>query len=822
METLLQDLRFGMRTLLRNPGFAAVAVLTLALGVGANAAIFSVVNAVLLKPLPWADPDRTVMIWSRWNAYDKTWVSDGEVNGYRRENRTMTEIAAWDVSEVNLTGNGDPERVRADDVTANTFATLGAAPMLGRPFTEAETRPNGSNVVILSAALWHRRYGGDPTIVGRTIPINGEPYEVVGVMPPDFLLPTDFHAATPTALWLPIRWDSSSTDHGSHGFFAAGRLLPGATVAQAQDDFHRIVRGWIASGLYPPQMGFDTVLLSARDEVLGAVRRPIWLLFGAVGFLLLIACANVGNLLLARAEARQREIAVRTALGAGAWRVVRQLATESLMLASVSAAAGLLLASAGVRLLAWWNPSSLPRVAGAALDARVLAFTALVALLTTVLFSVAPAARLLRGGLTDGMKEGSANATTGGGRRRFRNGLVVAEMALAVVLLTGAGLMLRTLWSLEHIDLGFRTSGVLTMRVSLPATSYGSAEDVVGFFARLNDGLRSIPGVVAAGAARALPLGSTIGDWGAVVDGFTPPPGTNAKGDWEIVTDGYIEAMGETILRGRSFRATDDGNSQLVGLINEEMARRYWGGRDPIGGRFRISRRQPLPWVTVVGIVKDVRHNGITTPAKEKFYILQSQWPRAAFQIDDVRPPSNPIRSMTLVVKSVGDPASLTASAREVVRRLDPNLPVADVRTMDDVVGTALSTPRFTSMLLSIFAALALTLSAVGIYGVLSYVVSRRTREIGIRVAIGAGRWQVLKMVMSGGVSLALAGIGVGLVMALGVTRLLRGLLHGVTPLDPATFVTVGAGLTAVAALASLVPAWRATRVNPVVALKSD
>jgi putative ABC transport system permease protein len=338
---------------------------------------------------------------------------------------------------------------------------------------------------------------------------------------------------------------------------------------------------------------------------------------------------------------------------------------------------------------------------------------------------------------------------------------------------------------------------------------------------RLNDGVCAIPGVVAAGAARALPLGSTIGDWGAVVDGYTPPPGASAKGDWEIVTDGYIEAMGERILRGRSFTAADGADSRLVGLINEEMARRYWGGRDPLGGRFRISRRQPLPWITVVGIVKDVQHNGVTVPTKEKFYIAQSQWSRAALQIDGGAP-VNAIRSMTLVVKSATDPSALTSSVRDIVRRLDSNLPVADVRTMNDVVGAALSTPRFTSVLLSIVAALALTLSAIGTYGVLSYVVSRRTREIGIRVAIGAGRWQVLRMVMTGGVSLALAGIGAGLVMAIGVTRLLRGLLHGVTPLDPATFVTVGAGLTAVAALASLVPAWRATRVNPVVALKSD
>ena len=821
LDDFRRDVQYAAKTLRRSPLFTAIAVMTLALGVGGNATIFSVVNAVLLQPLPWADPDHTVMIWSRWNGYDKTWVADGEVNGYRRESRTMTEIAAWDVDQVNLTDNGDPERVPAEDVTANTFSTFGVAPILGRAFSDIEDRPNGPNVVILGAGLWHRRYGGDPGIVGRTIQIDGKSYEVVGVMPASFLLPTDFRHPTPSVVWLPIRWDSANTNHHSHGIFAAGRLKPGVSLAQAQDDFHRMARGWIAQGLYPPpEMGFDNVLLSARDEVVSGVRGAIWLLFGAVGFLLLIACANVANLLLARGEIRQREIALRTTLGAGAWRVLRQLMTENLLLAAISAGVGLLIAWAGAHALAWWNPSNIPRVAGVDVDSRVLAFTAVLALATTIVFGMAPAAQLLRTGVTEGMKDSSRTTTSGG--RGFRRGLVIAEMALSVVLLTGAGLMLRSLWSLQHIDLGFRPTGVLTMRLSLPATGYRSGNDIVGFYDHLLGDGRAMPNVVAAGAARSLPLAATIGFWDAVVDGYTPPPGAVAQGDWEIVTDGYIEAMGETVVRGRSLDAADNANSQLAGLINEEMARRYWGGRDAVGGRFRLSRRLPYPWITVVGIVKDVRHNGVTAPTKEKFYIPQSQWPRAAFQWDDQTPPVNPIRSMTLVIKSAADPASMTSSVRAVVHRLDPNLPVADVRTMNDVVGAALATPRFTSLLLSIFAALALILSASGIYGVLSFLVSRRTREIGIRVAMGAGRLEVLKLVMSGGVSFALMGIGLGLLMAFGVTRLLRGLLYGVTPIDPATFAVVALGLTVIAAIASLAPAWRASRVDPVVALKSE
>jgi putative ABC transport system permease protein len=392
MESFLQDVRFGLRTLTKNPGFAYVAILTLALGVGANAAIFSIVNAVLLRPLPWSEPDRAVMIWSRWTAFDKTWVSDGEVNGYRQQSRTLADVGSWADGQVNLTGDGEPERVAAGFVTANLFSVLGSSPVKGRVFLPQEDVPKGPNVVILGYGLWARRYAADPSMIGRTIQINGAPYQVVGIMPAGFALPTDFQDPAPSALWLPVQWNAASTDHGSHGYYAAARLKPGVTIEQARDDLHRLAEAWTQQGRYPPQMQFDTVTLSLRDEVVGGVRRTLWLLFGAVGFLLLIACANVANLLLARAEARQREMAVRTALGAGAWRVVRQLLTESLVLASISAIAGVLLAIIGVRALAAWNPSSIPRVAGATVDWRVLVFTTGLALITTVIFSLAPAA----------------------------------------------------------------------------------------------------------------------------------------------------------------------------------------------------------------------------------------------------------------------------------------------------------------------------------------------------------------------------------------------------------------------------------------------
>ena len=813
IEEFTQDLRFGARTLRRNPGFAAIAILTLALGIGANAAIFSVVNAVLLRPLPWSDPDRAVMIWSKWTAFDKTWVASGEVVDYKKRSRALSDVAAWSDGQVNLTGDGEPERVAAASVSANLFPVLGAQPMIGRVFTGPEDVPNGPNVVVLGFGLWKRRYASDGSIVNRTILINGQSVQVLGIMPPDFVLPTDFQNPEPTQLWTPLQMDPASTDHGNHGLYAAGRLQPGATVRQAADELSGIARAMTSEGLYPVQMQFDTVVLSLTDEVVGNVRRAVWLLFGAVGFLLLIACANVANLLLARAEARQREIAVRSALGAGGWRVVRQLLTESLVLSSASAIVGLGLAYAGVRFLAWWNPANIPRVAGVTLDARVLLFTAVVAILTSVLFSLVPAVRAMKTDLTDSLKDGGQSASTGGGRQRFRNALVVVEMALAVVLLVGAGLMLRSLWALQRVPLGFDPTSVLTMRIALPAASYESPEQVEVFFQQLLERVRQLPGVRTAGAARSLPLGSPIGDFGLMVEGYQPPPGTNAKGDWQIVTDGYLAAMGERVIRGRGIEPTDTGGSMLVALVNEEMARLYWNGRDPIGGRLKIGGDPKRPFVTVVGVVADVRHNGITDVVKEKFYVPHTQWNKAV---------GFPIRGMTLVIRAGGDPWALVGPTRQAVRSLDPSLPVANVRLMDDVVGAALSTPRFTGILLGSFAVLALLLSAIGIYGVLSYLVSRRTREIGIRVAIGAGRAEVLRLILRNGISLALTGVAIGIGIALWASRLMSGLLHDVRPGDPVTFTAVGLLLTAVALIASLVPAWRATRVDPVVALKTE
>ncbi len=804
------DLRFGARALRRNPGFAAIAVVTLALGIGANTAIFSVVNAVLLRPLPWQAPERAVMIWSKWTDFDKTWVASGEVNDYRRRSRTLSEVAAWSDGQINLTGDGEPERIPYAQVTANITTTLGVQVAAGRMFSAQEDLPNGPDLVVLGHALWTRRFAADPGIIGRRIMLNGRPFEVVGIMPRDFVLPTDFQNPQPTQLWTPLQIDPADTDHGSHGYYAAGRLRPGFQVRQAAEELSGIAKAMTSEGLYPVPMQFDTVVLSLKDEVVGPVRPAILMLLGAVGFLLLIACANVANLLFARAEARQREIAVRSALGAGAGRIVRQLLTESLVLAAVSAVCGLGLAYGAVRFVAWWDPANIPRVASAALDARALGFTAVVALVTSILFSLAPALRAVRVDLADSMKDGQT--TSGGtGRQRFRNALVVVEMALAVVLLVGAGLMIRSLWSLSRVPLGLDPTNVLTMRLALPQASYQKPEEVVTFYQQLIERVRRVPGVQSAGMIRSLPLGSTIGDSGVMVDGYVPPPGVFAKGDWQIATDGYIESMGERILRGRAFTDADRTGTQLVAMVNEEMARRYWPGRDALGGRFRL--RPKSQWVTVVGIVADVKHNGITGVVKEKFYVPHTQWHVSV---------GNAIRSMSLIIKASGDPLALVGQVRREIGALDPSLPVADVRTMKDVVGATMSTPRFTGVLMMVFAGLAMALSAIGIYGVLSYVVSRRTREIGIRVAIGAGRSQILRMVLGQGLMLTATGVLIGVVGAVLAARLMQSMLHGVTPRDPLTFAAVAAALMVVAILASLVPALRATRVDPVVALKAE
>jgi putative ABC transport system permease protein len=812
---MLQDVKLAIRGLRKSPVFAAAALITLALGIGVTSAIFSVVRAVLMTPLPYSDPDRRVLIWSRWVSFDKTWLSDQEIVDYRNLSRTMTAIAGWSTGQQNLTGNAEPLRVSVGFVTANTFEVLGARPLLGRAFNDAEDRPQGPPAVVLGYPLWQAWYAGDPSVVGRKILLNDISVEVVGIMPEGFMLPTDFtiEAAEPTQLWRPLQMNMQNLVRGSHGYYGAATLAPGQTAAAATDELRAITRRLTEQGLYPPEMRFSAFAVSLDQEIRGELRPAMWLLMGAVAFLLLIACVNVANLLLVRGDARVREIAVRTAIGASPGRLVRQLFTESLVLALAGAVAGLALAAIALRALVTIDPTSLPPIAPVRLDGSVVAFALLLAGVTTLLFGLAPALRTRRINLVESLREGGQQATLGGRRQQLRGALVMAEVALAVILVIGAGLMIRSLAALGRIDLGFNPDRVLTMRVAVPAGRYDTPQKTVGFFQQLLERVRAVPGVSHAGVMRVLPLATTIGDFGLDVEGFEEGPGRNAKGDWQIVSDGAFEAMGMHLVRGRWFTSSDTTDTALVSVVNETMARTYWKDGEAVGGRIRVGSSS-RPWVSVVGIVADERHNGITGLVKEKFYIPHSQWHLATG--------GNLVRNVFVVVRTPGDPLAVAGPVRAEIRQLDPNLPVANIRPMTEVVSTATATPRLTGFLLGTFATIALALAAVGIYGVLSYLVSQRTHEIGIRVAVGAGRQQVLGMILKQGFVLAAGGIGVGVAGAFVLTRLMRTLLYQVRPSDPLTFVLVPAMLIAIAMMASYIPALRATRVSPSQALRME
>jgi putative ABC transport system permease protein len=815
VDAMLQDLKGAVRGLWKSPGFGGAALLTLALGIGATSAIFSVVKAVLLTPLPYANPEQRVLIWSKWISFDKTWLSTQEIWDYRNFAKTMTAIAGWTSGQQNLTGDGEPMRVGVGFVSANTFDVLGVRPLAGRTFSAAEDRPNGPPVAVLGYPLWQARYGGDPTVVGRTVMLNDVPVEIIGIMPEGFRLPTDFNvdAAEPTQLWRPMQVDETNLNRGNHGYYGAAILAPGQSAASATEELRAIARRLTEQGEYPEAMQFTAFAVDLDDEVRGDVRPAMWLLMGAVAFLLLIACVNVANLLLVRGDARLREMAVRTAIGAAPNRLVRQLFTESLVLAVLGAVVGLGLAAAALQVLTTVDPTSLPPLSPVRLDRTVVAFTLVLAVVTTLLFGLAPALRTLHVNLVESLREGGQQATLGGRRQRLRGTLVAAEVALAVILVIGAALMIRSLAALGQIDLGFNPDRVLTMRLAVPAATYDTPDKVVGFFDRLVDRVRALPGVEHAGVVRVLPLATTIGDSGVDVDGFEETPGRNAKGDWQIASDGAFEALGTRLVRGRWFAPTDTTASVPVSVVNETMARTYWKDGQAVGGRMRLGNPKN-PWTTVVGIVADERHNGVTGIVKEKFYIPHSQW--------HVATSGNPIRNVFLVVRTASDPLGLVAPVRSEIRQMDPNLPVANIRPMTEVVGTALATPRLTGFLLGAFAAIALALAAVGIYGVLAYLVSQRTHEIGIRLAIGANRAQVLRMILRQGVSLAIVGIAVGLGAAFMLTRLMQSLLYQVTTTDPLTFVIVPVALLVVTLLASYLPALRATRVSPTMALRAE
>ncbi|HEY7790032.1 MAG TPA: ABC transporter permease [Vicinamibacterales bacterium] len=827
LEGVLREVRYAARSLRRAPGFTIAAILTLSLGIGATTAMFTVLHATLLAPLPYQDPGRRVMIWSRWTGYDKTWVSEAEVVDYRRLSKTLTDVAAWTTDEGNLTGGGEPIHVAIGDVTANTFRVLGVTPILGRTFTpgEDQAQPAGegstgvaSPVAVLSYGLWQRRYGRDPSVLGQTIDIDGSPATIVGVMGRRFQLPTDFSedAATPTQLWRPLGLNMTKLDRGDHGYYAVATLAPGATAATATAELGTITANFTREGLYPAPMHFGAFALPLDAEVRGAVRPAVLLLAVAVTFLLLIACANVANLLLVRTDARQRELALRHAVGAGARHVLAPLMAESCLLSMAGAAFGLLVAKAAIEILLAVNPQSLPPLAPVTIDDTVLGFAALLAVATTMIFGLVPASRAMRPNLVDALKDGGSQSV-GDGRQRLRGLLVVGEMAMAVLLVTGAGLMIRSLGALQQIELGFNPAHALTARLSLPKQGYESPGQVTAFLGRFRQEVESLPGVTSAGFVRSLPLEDTIGDWGVRVDGYTAPPDTHALADWQVISPGAIAALGERIVAGRDIQPSDTAGGQHVALVNETMARAYWPNGRALGGRFKMGNDDPSrPWITVVGIVADVHHNGMTGHVKTKFYRPASQFTADAGG-------SLVVRNYHLVVRtSGGSPLALAPSLRDQLQAIDPAVPLSGVETLDDVVDSAMASPRLAGFLLGAFAAVALVLAAIGIYGVLSYLVSQRAHEIGIRMAIGADSGLIARMVLGRGFTLAALGIVIGLSSALLLTRFMQGLLYGVTPLDPVTFAAVPIVLLAVAALASYLPARRATRVDPIIALREE
>ena len=812
MDTLLKDARYALRTLTKAPAFTLVAVFALALGIGANTAIFSVVNAVLLRPLPYPEPEKLVKIWMRFTGIgipdDRNWVSPPELHDLREFSRAFAGIAAVGGASFNITGTGAPERVEGVAVSAELFRILGVQPLAGRVFLPEEEQPGRDNVVLLGYGLWKRRFGGDVSIAGRTISLNGQSYTVAGVLPAGFQYPEDVE------IWKPLAFTPDQLGpnfRGNHGLQVLARIQPGLSYEQALADMKSVSRRIIEQNRNYPYERFNfTVLLSPLlEETVGDIRTALWVLMGAVGFVLLIACANIANLLLARATARQREMAIRAALGAGRWRIIRQLLTESILLGLAGGAAGLLAGKWGLNALTALAVSSFPRVAGATLDARVLVFTVFVSVATGVLFGLAPAWESARSVRHESLKEGGRGASAGMLSQRLRRALVVAEVALSLTLLVGAGLLLRSFLKLLDVEAGFHAGGVLTARLGLPQAKYPDRAQVRSFYQELVQRAAHIPGVDAAGAINALPLSGGGGSGTTTIDSNAlPPDQLTPEADWRVVTPGYFQTMGIQLLAGRYIDERDTDTSQPVAVIDETMANIYWPNQDAIGRRLKLGGRQSTrPWMTVIGVVRHVRHRTLEARSRVTLYMAHAQ---------------NPSSAMSLAVHTTGDPRGLAATLQKQVLAIDPDQPVYSVKTMQELMADSVARRRLSMTLLAIFAGAAMLLAAIGIYGVMSYSVGQRAHEMGIRMALGAGRLDLVRLVLGQSLLLTGAGIVLGAAGALALTRLMASLLFDVRAADPPTFLLVAAGLALVALLASYLPARRATQVDPVDALRQE
>ena len=814
MESFFQDVRYAFRTLRRSPGFTAIAILALALGIGANSAIFSIVNAVVLKPLPFRKPEQLVQVWMRFTGIgipkDENWVSPPEFQDLQ-QNSSLSHIAAMAGNSYNLKIGSEPERVEAAQVSTSFFPMLGVQAHIGRVFLPEEDQPGHEHVVLVSDGLWRRRFGGDPNILGRNLVMNEQNYQIVGVMPRGFQLPP-----SEAEVWIPLLFskDELAPDNrGNHGLLVIGRIKDGMTLAQARSDMSAVANRIIEKNQNYPYRNFNfTVLLvPLLEQEVGDIKLALWVLMGAVGLVLLIACANVANLMLVRASAREREMAVRQALGVSRGRLVRQLLTESTTLGLMGGAAGLLLAYLGQQLLVTLSASSFPRVAGAQMDARVLGFTILIALATGILFGLAPGLRAFHRVPYAALKEGSHGGTGTGGSQRLRSTLVVAEVALSVMLLAGAGLLIRSFLRLQEVNGGFRPDGVLTMSIALPEQKYSKPEQTRLFYKDLLDRVRALPGVDAAGAVYGLPLTSNGGSGTATVDSqAVPQKDTTPEVEWKPATPGYLEAMGISLIRGRYFDEHDNETSQPVAIVDETLANKYWPNQDPLGKRIHRGGRQSKdPWRSIVGVVRHVRYHTLESPSRTEFY-----WPYAQTQFA--------MQSMNLAIHTSVDPLSLSAAVQKQVLAIDPDQPVYHIRTMQEIMWNSMERRRLSMFLLAIFAGMALLLAAVGLYGVMSYSVAQRSREMGIRMALGAQIGNILRLVLGQGLTLSLVGVVAGLAGSLIFVRFMSSLLFNINAIDPATFALVSLLLIGVGLLACFVPAYRAARIDPVNALRQE
>ena len=824
-----RDLRHAIARLVRDRGFAAVTIVTLALGIGANTAVFSLVKAALLSPLPYGDADRLTAIWGADRA-ETTHLSLREVHTYRRESQSFVDVAGYREADGTFTGGAEPELIRGGSATPNLFEVTRASAMLGRIFTPVDTAGGTSDVIVISHGLWQRRFGGAADIIGRSIQVNGLARTIIGVMPASFRLPIDYASTRPTEAWIPEVVDPANLGPwGSRSYFGLARLKEGVTPESATTELSVVASRWVQAGYVRARPdgslgGLARRVIPAQEFITGQVRGTLLILFGSVAFVLLIACANVANLQLARADVRRREVAVRTALGAGRGQIISQLLTESVLVSIAGAAAGLAVAWAGLQIVVALRPANLPRLDETTLDGPVLFFTAVLAVITGILFGLLPALQLSRPDVTSALKDGGRPGTAGRSRQLARRSLVVLQLASSVVLALAAGLLIRSLVELNRIDLGFNPSNVLTAQLQVPSTAYPQPADVVRFYRQAIERLAQIPGVRAAGAVRVLPLARTIGDWSIKIEGRPYVPEENPNGDFQAVTPGYFRAMGLTLVRGRFLSDADREDTMPAAVINETMAARYWPNEDAVGRQFMMGT-DDKPWLTIVGIVATVRHNAVVEEPRNEMYVAHAQLPGHI---------GSAPRAMTLVVKtdppersrgttSSGQgarPLALTGQVRDAVRSIDRNLPVSDIKTMEQVTATALSQPRFVTFLLALFAATALTLAAIGIYGTISLLVAERTQEMGIRLALGANPPAILRLVLGQGMLLTAIGLAIGVAGATILMRTLSGLIYGVGTLDPLTFVAVPALLCAVALLACFLPARRAASVDPITALR--